>query len=81
MAIKFHKIQPGMTLYDCHSYTMGNTTMRCLGLWTVHVKSVDPVAMTAVVSWNSNPVTTWNARRLEKLYASPPKRYINQSGL
>ncbi len=39
--MKFEKIKPGMVLLDIHSYRMGNTTMRQLGLWEVMVVSVD----------------------------------------
>lgn len=48
-AMKFEKIKPGMTLYDVHSYQMGNTTIRSMGCWEVAVDSVDPAKRTAVV--------------------------------
>lgn len=47
--MKFEKIKPGMTLYDVHSYQMGNTTIRSMGCWEVAVDSVDPAKRTAVV--------------------------------
>jgi hypothetical protein len=40
MSIKFDKIEPGMILLDIHSYRMGNSTMRELGLW--RVLGIDP---------------------------------------
>lgn len=33
MAIKFEKIEAGMTLLDIHSKRMGNTAMRELSCW------------------------------------------------
>lgn len=78
MAIKFEKIEPGMTLLDIHREKMGNTTMSEWGLWKVQVISVDRDKRTAVVSWNSNPAQTWDARRLERLCTKPTKAYRAQ---
>ena len=68
MAIKFEKIQAGMTLYDRHRTRMGNTTLRSLGEWSVRIISVDAAARTAVVSWNGNREQTWWERDLKKLH-------------
>lgn len=70
--MKFEKIEPGMVLYDVHSYTMGNTRIRSLGTWTVRVVSVDRERRLAVVSWNGNPPQTWYERNLRKLKAVRP---------
>ena len=78
MAIKFDKIEPGMVLLDIHREKMGNTTMSEWGLWKVRVISVDPENRTALVSWNSNPAQTWEARRLERLHTKPTKAYLEQ---
>jgi hypothetical protein len=78
MAIKFEKIQPGMTLFDIHSERMGNTTMRELGKWDVYIVSVDPTTRSAIVKWNGNPPKRWYERALTKLYATEPKRYREQ---
>lgn len=69
MAIKFEKIQPGMTLYDRHRERAGNTTMTRLGEWRVIIVSVDAATRTAVASWNGNAPGVWHARRLEKLFS------------
>lgn len=76
--IKFEKIQPGMRLIDVHSYGVGNTSMRSLGLWYVDVVSVDADKRTAVVRWNGNAPETWRERSLRKLYTKPPKAYRDQ---
>lgn len=78
MSIKFDKIKPGMVLLDIHSYRMGNTTMRKLGLWEVQVISVDAEKRTAVCRWNGNPPETWYERRLTRLHVNPTKAYLAQ---
>ncbi len=78
MAIKFEKIEPGMILLDIHREKMGNTTMSEWGLWKVRVVSVDREKRSAIVSWNGNPVQTWDASRLTKLYTKPTKAYLEQ---
>jgi hypothetical protein len=80
MAIKFDKIVAGMMLLDIHSIRMGNTTMRELGCWRVHVLSVDSESQTAKVKWNGNRPEAWGKGRLEKLYreGKEPKRYRDQ---
>lgn len=80
MAIKFEKIEPGMTLLDIHSEQMGNTTIRQLGCWDVKVISVDKEKRSALVSWNGNPSRVWYQRQLERLYREDkePKRYRDQ---
>lgn len=70
--IKFGKIKAGDILYDVHSYRMGNTTLRSMGVWTVRVISVSDNG-TAMVSWNGNPAEKWYAHKLEKLRAKKPE--------
>lgn len=81
MAIKFEKIQPGMTLWDVHSELAGNTLMKRWGKWEVRVYSVHngttaqgrPLRY-AMVSWNGNREERWYDDRLSRLYAKiPPK--------
>lgn len=78
--IKFERIQPGDTLWDCHRYKMGNTTMSRMGAWPVEVISVDPVARTAVVRWNHNAPETWSAHRLRKLSRKKSAAAIRDEG-
>jgi hypothetical protein len=68
MAIKFEKIQAGMTLYDRRRHKMGNTTMSTIGEWNVRVISVDVAKREALVSWNGNAYTTWSERRFSSVY-------------
>lgn len=69
MAIKFEKIQAGMTLYDRHRHGMGNTTMTDLGEWQVRVLRVVGEERKALVSWNGNAEVWWPAHRLSQLYS------------
>jgi hypothetical protein len=78
MSIKFDKIEPGMILLDIHSYRMGNSTMRELGLWRVRIISVDKETQTAMVSWNGNPPKKWYRFELEKLYVKETNKYREQ---
>lgn len=71
-------IEPGMVLLDVHSERAGNTTMRRLGCWKVHVLSVDKKMRTAMVSWNGNSPKLYRARDLERLYTKEPKAYRDQ---
>lgn len=68
MAIKFEKIQAGMTLYDRHKYKMGNTTLRSIGEWSVRVLEVYCEKRQAKVSWNGNTPEVYRERDLTSLY-------------
>lgn len=69
MAIKFEKIEVGMTLYDVHRYKMAHVKATRLGSWTVRVIEVDAAGRRAMVSWNGNTPAWWSARSLGKLRA------------
>ncbi len=63
-------IKPGMVLYDRHKYRMGNTTIRTLREWPVHILALEfsADALTKfVVSWNGNGAERWSWERLRKL--------------
>jgi hypothetical protein len=77
MAIKFEKIQPGMTLWSRGRVRMGRTTMSRMGEWPVYVKDVWPEARTALVSWNGNTPEVWGEGRLTRLYAKRMTRKDN----
>lgn len=68
MAIKFERLQTGRTYYERHREKMGNTTMSKLGEWSVHIKEIDAVKETALVSWNGNRPEKWHRRELERLF-------------
>lgn len=68
MAIKFEKIEVGMTLYDRRKHNMGNTTLKTIGEWEVKIVSIDKEHRTAKASWNGNPPTFYSQRDLTKLH-------------
>jgi hypothetical protein len=68
MAIKFEKVTVGMTLYDRHTYQMGNTKVRTLGEWHVRVLEIDTARHSALISWNGNAPTWWGKRRICALH-------------
>lgn len=71
--IKFEKIKAGDTLYDVHSYRMGNTTITTMGCWTVYVFEVDSTGRRALVSWNGNRKEWWSEVWLKRLRAKKPE--------
>ncbi len=76
--IKFERLTPGMVLLDIHSYKMGNTNMRRLGLWEVKVISVDAATRTAMCSWNGNPPRRYLERDFRSLRTKPSAAYLCQ---
>lgn len=65
------KLKPGMTVYEVHSYKMGNTTRRSIGVWEVRIVSVDSEKGIVVASWNGNPASkyfksSWSKWRLKE---------------
>jgi len=73
MAIKFEKIQPGMTLWDVRK-SSGLARFRSKwDIWSVYVKEVDPDKRQVLASWNSNPAEWMYERRVCKYRANRPK--------
>jgi hypothetical protein len=73
MAIKFEKIQAGMTLWSRGRTKMGNTTMTRMAEWPVYIREVYPETRSALVSWNGNGPTKWYEAQLRRLYAKRMK--------
>lgn len=69
----FDKLKVGMTLWDVHSYVMGNTTMRSIGCWPVQIVGVDQVTRSIVASWNHNSPTKMYEREWKKLREKRPE--------
>jgi len=68
MAIKFEKIQAGMTLWSRGRQKMGNTTMSRMAEWPVYIEEVSPENRRAKVSWNGNAPEWWGEYQLKRLY-------------
>lgn len=66
MAIKFEKIQAGMTLWQRGTYSGAAKSEK--GEWRVSVLDVYPEKRSARVSWNGNAPTTWPEHRLTRLF-------------
>jgi hypothetical protein len=69
MAIKFEKIQVGMTLWSRGRVKMGHTTMSRMAEWQVSIIAMYPETRSALASWNCNAPEVWDERRLTRLYA------------
>lgn len=76
----FEKLKVGDVYYDVHSYRMGNTTIRSMGVWTVKVLSLNPASETAVVSWNGNRSETYYRNDWKKLRVKQPEMETNAFG-
>lgn len=71
MAIKFEKIQAGMTLYYvCKNTGLGRWKWYT---WPVEIKEVDVEKRMALVSWNTNKDEWWYEVQLIKLRAKRPE--------
>lgn len=77
--MKFDNLKVGQVLFDVHSYKMGNTTIRSLGVWTVYVKEIDAERRRAFISWNGNAATWWYGDKIAKLKETEP--YLVRSGM
>jgi hypothetical protein len=71
MTIKFEKIEPGMTLWDCRRQS--GFYQQKWGIWPVRVIEVDPDKRKVLASWNFNPPEWFSERRITKYRAQPPK--------
>lgn len=70
--MKLEDIKPPMTVYDVHSYTMGNTYLRSLGCWPVRILEVDQRLRIVVASWNGNPKQSFYERQWKKWRVNKP---------
>lgn len=69
--MQIEKLKPGMVVYDVGMYTMGNTKIKSVAIWSVFVQSVDIDAGVVVASWNSNTPkryyqSSWSKWRIKK---------------
>ena len=68
--MKISDLKPNMIVYDCHSYKMGNTNMKTLGIWPVKIIEVHKDH--AIVSWNGNYSTKYDIKRIKALKKEKP---------
>jgi hypothetical protein len=70
--MKLEKLKPGMTVYDVHSYKMGNTSLRTVGVWNVCIIEVDLDRRSVLASWNGNEPKRYPENMASKWRASKP---------
>ena len=68
----FDKLKPGMILYDVHSYTMGSTRLRSIGVWRVEVIEIHE-NRTITASWNGNKPAKMYEAQWRKLRLKEPE--------
>jgi hypothetical protein len=73
------KLQPGMLVYDVHSYRMGYTTLRSIGVWKVHILAVDRESRTVQAMWNGNKSQLFRERQWSKWRLKAPE--LEQRGM
>lgn len=72
MAIKFEKIQPGMTLYDVSKET-GFTRWKW-AIWPVVVHEINIEERRVFASWNGNKPEWMSEHRITKYRLKPPQQ-------
>lgn len=70
--MKFESLKENTVVYDCHSYKMGNTKMRTLGIWTIKVISIDKEKRICTASWNGNAPKTFGETAVRKWLPNKP---------
>lgn len=70
--MKFEKLEVGMVVYDVHSYKMGNTSVRSIGVWPVRIKEIDHEKRKVLASWNGNTPSWLYERDITKLKEKEP---------
>ena len=73
MAIKFEKIEPGMTLYDVKKNTKGFPRNCKWHVWPVNIIKVDVENRKVFASWNSNTPKWISERNVTKYRKKYPK--------
>ncbi len=71
--MKFESLKENTIVYDCHSYKMGNTKMRTLGIWTIKVISIDKEKRIVMAAWNGNAPRTYGAESVKKWLRDKPQ--------
>jgi len=70
--MKFEKLSPGMVVFDVHSYRMGNTKLRSVGVWNIKVIEIATSERSVWASWNSNPPRRYYESEVKKWREKKP---------
>lgn len=78
--MKIESLQSGMTVYETHTYRMGNTTLRSQGVWPVTVVEVDMLKRRVLASWNGNRSEWYYEHQWSKWRLKKPKLIRTSTG-
>jgi hypothetical protein len=78
--MKFEKLQPGITVWDCHSHYAGNTKVKTWGTWPVRIVEIDTDKRKVLASWNNNETQWYSECRYTKWLKDKPLMVRTVSG-
>lgn len=70
--MKFEALKPGMRVYDVGRSRLGNTTLKTISVWPVHIESVDAATRTVTARWNCNPARKFPEKSYSKWRKEAP---------
>lgn len=70
--VAISKLKPGDVVFDARKQKMGNTTMRRMVVWRVHIKEVHEGHV--IASWNGNAARAYRQYEVSRWTRTPPKR-------
>lgn len=68
-----NRLKPGQIVFSIESYKMGNTNIRCKGLWEVRIVEVNLQNNFVIASWNGNPPKKFLLRDIKKWRVKRPE--------
>ena len=68
-----NRLKPGQIVFSIESYKMGNTNIRCKGLWEVRIVEVNLERNFVIASWNGNPPRKFLPQDIKKWRVNEPK--------
>ena len=68
-----NRLKPGQIVFSIESYKMGNTNIRCKGLWEVRIVEVNLERNFVIASWNGNPPRKFLPQDIKKWRVKRPE--------
>ena len=68
-----NRLKPGQIVFSIESYKMGNTNIRCKGLWEVRIVEVNLERNFVIASWNGNTPRKFLPQDIKKWRVNEPK--------
>ena len=68
-----NRLKPGQIVFSIESYKMGNTNIRCKGLWEVRIVEVNLERSFVIASWNGNSSRKFFPQDIKKWRVKRPE--------